>query len=151
MDAKSRLIQKITEKNQEELVTASRRQHLLDSFKKDLSELHAHLRNIVEDIPGVTVSTLPSRVDDVVFDDGSFSIELFGNEMTFNVAHDANRFGVKVGNLWRRDTFLVAERKNLWSSPARTSEPLFLSDNEIFDKLSEFVDSPVEKGVHLWD
>jgi hypothetical protein len=151
MDHKARLIQKINEKNAEILDTARNRTQRIESFNKDLEDLHKRLRQLVADIPLVEIETLPSSVDGEVHNDGCFSIKLFGNVIRINVSEDAGSLGVKVNNVWSRDTFLVPVKPTVWSSTAKAGERLVLSDNTILERLCEFVDTPIAKSVNLWD
>ncbi|TDV60276.1 hypothetical protein [Pseudomonas sp. LP_7_YM] len=91
MDAKARLIQKIKERDREIETAAATRNSALNSFNKDLAELHNMLRNLVEDLPSVKIESLASIVDGETFKDGSLSIELYGNVMTFDVAKEAGK------------------------------------------------------------
>jgi hypothetical protein len=91
---------------------------------------------------------VPSAGDNETFDEGTCTIELFGNQITLNVAHES---GQKVGNLWDRETFLRPAKPNLWAGASRASESFGLTDDLILNKLINFVDNPAKEGFQLWD
>jgi hypothetical protein len=150
MDAKARLIQKIKERDREIETAAATRNSALNSFNKDLAELHNMLRSLVEDLPSVKIESLASIVDGETFKDGSLSIELYGNVMTFDVAKEAGKFGLNVTNIWSRRTFLTPLRLHQWAG-STNSESFVLTDDLILEKLEGFVESPVAKRINLWD
>ncbi|WP_426117723.1 hypothetical protein [Pseudomonas sp. DSP3-2-2] len=151
MDVKSRLISKINAKVADEKQATADREHALNSFLTEWSELTTSLTNLAKEIPELKSKVLSGAVDGTLFHVKSLSLSIFGHSIEFEACKENNRFGVSVTGLWSRPTFLVTDRMNHWVAPARADEQMELTEDKILERLTDFVDKPAVDQVKLWD